>query len=87
MEHDGKAFSGEDGVRHKTAAQMKAEHKAAAMALPLEVRRRFWSAMVDDHMTLGEAREIDNIDLMVAGMLVILCHARIEFPMMPEDLE
>lgn len=71
----------------KTAAEMQAEHSAAAKALPVEVKRRFWRAMTDAHMNVGQARAIDNIDLMVAAQLVIQCHTAVHIPMKVEDVE
>ena len=74
-------------MRHKTTDQIVAEHVAAAKALPVEVRRRFWTAMTKDHKNVGEARKIDDIDLMVAAQLVILCHQTVTYPMNPEDIK
>lgn len=71
----------------KTAAQFKAEAKAAAEALPLETRREFWRLMREDGKTLGEAREAVGIDdIMVAAVLVIMCHERLEYNR-PLDVE
>ena len=71
----------------KTAAEMQAENDAAARALPVEVKRRFWQAMTEEHMNLGQARAIDNIDLMVAAQLVVQCHTTLNIPMKAEDIK
>ena len=61
--------------RIKTAKQFEQESIDAAKALPLEVKKKFWSAMTEDKKNLGEARKIAGIDdVMVAAQLVILCH-------------
>ena len=43
--------------------------------------------MTEEHMNLGQARAIDNIDLMVAAQLVVQCHTTLNIPMKAEDIK
>lgn len=71
----------------KSAAQMKHENVEAAKNLPVEIKRKFWKAMYEDGMNLGEARKLCDLDIMVAAELVIQCHKEIYIPISVDDIK
>ncbi len=63
------------------------ENEDAARALPLETKKKFWSAMMQECMNVREARELAGIDdVMVATALVIQLHKTASYPMPVEDI-
>ena len=71
----------------ETAEQMKARQNQQAEMLPIETKRVFWKAMIEDGKSLGEARELAGIsDLMVAAALAIQCHDEVHVPKAVADI-
>ena len=75
-------------IKCKTVAQMKKENDDAARALPVETKKIFWKALMQDHKSVGESRKLAGIeDIMVAAALVFQLHVTVNFPMRLEDIK
>jgi hypothetical protein len=71
----------------KTAAQFKAEYKAKAEALPVEVKKKFYRLMFKEGKTMGDARKECGIeDVMVAAELIVQMHVKIWVPKAEKDI-
>ena len=73
---------------HKfTALEQLESHKVQARAVPVEDKKKFWTAMTVEGKTLGEARLEVGLDLLVAAQLVLQLHLSIHVPMSVEDIK
>jgi len=80
-------------MKYKTANDFRDEQIRAVNALPLEVKKTFWKAMIKDGKNVGDARVIAGIkDVHIASQLVLMLHKHCEFlgearPMTVDEIE